>query len=294
MKKSNCFALLSILIATLLTGCGGSSESSSEYSYPDFDTSSSLTIHDLQFDFNRTNVFSFLSDETNLTNYELYIEAIQSGGDDYYYNTSNLSIVEKLTYVDELGNNLSGNYSRTTSKNLKRSDTEYSVSGTISISSTIWTDLNQSTTEQREGTYSLTAEENLLFFTEAEDYPGEANDVSKRYSFSQDLYYEKMNMTNSNSYLEKLFNAYDKSQLDTGMEYSASLDNETGAILFTISFEKEVSNETAIIENRASLSYQIKNKLISTITYQEEINDISDGKPFNTYLYKEVNSLSKT
>lgn len=293
MKKSNCFALLSILIATLLVGCGGSSESSSEYSYPDFDTSSSLTIHDLQFDFNRTNAFSFLSDEANLTNYELYIEAIQSGGDDYYYNASNLSIVEKLSYIDELGNNLAGNYSHTTSKNLKRSDTEYSVSGTINISSTVWTDLNQSTTEQREGTYSLTAEENLLYFTEAEDYPGEANDVSKRYSFSQDLYYEKMNMTNSNSYLEKLFNAYDKSQLDTGIEYSASLDNETETIVFTISFERVVSNETVIIENRASLSYQIKNMLICNITYQEEINDISSGTPFNTYLYKEINSLSK-
>lgn len=293
MKKSNCFALLSILIGTILVSCGGSNESSSEYSYPDFDSSSSLTIHDLQFDFNRTNAFSFLSDEANLTNYQLYIEAIQSGGDDHYYNASNLSIIEKLTYVDELGNNLAGNYSRATSKNLKRSDTEYSVSGTINISSTVWTDLNQSTTEQKEGTYSLTAEENLLYFTEIEDYPGEDNDVSKRYSFSQDLYYDKMNMTNSNSYLDKLFDAYDNSQLDTGIEYSASLDNETETIVFTISFERVVSNETVIIENRASLSYQIKNMLICNITYQEEINDISSGTPFNTYLYKEINSLSK-
>ncbi len=295
MKKTIKPLYLLLITPLFLGACNGGATNESIYSYPNINDSSNNVIVD--YDFDKEGVFDFLSNQENIDNYQLYLDAINEGGDGHFNNISSITSVEKLNYVDENDSPLAGNFDKTIQINKTRDEQEYSISGTINtVTSELVENSDTASLETINTTttasYSLSIDSNMISFTELIDYEDETiEDELNRSTFTLETYYEYLDLTNAKEYLDNFNNEYLNSGLTSGINYSASLSENITT--FTMTFTYNISNDTDIVENNFTLSYQILDGVIIEITYLKTINDITDGKSFNTYSYTETNKLSR-
>lgn len=199
--KSNSKYLLALMTAILLTGCNNKpQEEPYHYESDDYEISFDYSFkEDLKNSLN--SIYIGDNEEMNETNFNKFLSILSLN--DFYANKVTYTIDEQVLYLEEDDETkVDGDYIKSTRYELKRNNQTDSLTGTVTIHDEQWNQLSDIGTLDHycvdtSGTYSLTHSEESGVGKEIITCDNEQYSSTKNIGFSQQIWGNKMNLTQS-------------------------------------------------------------------------------------------------
>lgn len=189
-----------IASSLLLVGCGKGKKPG--YEYPDNPTTISFDYsYNDSLKTELENMYLVNNQELTTTQLSHYLEVISKN--DFYANKVEYKKIEKELYLAENDTNyIAGDFDYLETREITRDNDKNSLSGSIAYDTKNWvknTDTNQVdlVSEKGNGTYSLVPNEKTEIGTETIDCDNDKFDSIKSIGYSQQLWSNQMNLTQS-------------------------------------------------------------------------------------------------
>lgn len=301
-KKINLFI---IMTALLLTGCNNKKEQKDEYHYESDNWEISFDYsfkEDLKK--NLDSVYIADDEEMSETNFKKFLSILSLN--DYYANKVTYIVDEQLLYLDKDDvTKLPGDYIKQTRYDLKRNNASNSLSGTITIHDEAWNKVEGSTEVEHKnvetsGTYSLTHSEVSGVGKEIITCSNENYSSTKSIGFSQQIWGNKMNLTQSQYIGSRLSEDY-KTMMDVSnaapeqYKPKSSLRCKKTNDAVHVSFSTTLSLETtsdSVVEVSYYDSVKIAGGMIVETEHKRVEIDKTDTHEFVIKLDREYREIS--